>query len=61
MARRVEARVETESGLLERRMTGLPVARIQALSIDQAPLQRLLEERIKPALAELAAPMRVAR
>lgn len=42
MARRVEARVETESGLLERRMTGIPVARIQALSIDQAPLQRLL-------------------
>ena len=41
-ARRVEARVETESGLLERRMTGIPVARIQALSIDQAPLQRLL-------------------
>lgn len=41
-ARRVDARVETESGLLERRMTGMPVRRIQALIIEQTALRRWL-------------------
>ncbi len=42
VARRVADRVETEAGLLERRMTGMPVRRIQAVSIDEAPLRRWL-------------------
>jgi putative membrane protein len=40
-ARRVDDRVETEAGLLERRMTGMPIRRIQAVSVDEAPLRRL--------------------
>ena len=42
VARRVADRVETEAGLLERRMTGMPIRRIQAVSIDEAPLRRWL-------------------
>lgn len=42
VARRVEARVETEAGLLERRMTSLPVRRVQSVTIDETWLRRLL-------------------
>lgn len=42
VARRVAERVETEAGLFERRMTGVPVGRIQAVAIDEAPLRRAL-------------------
>ena len=41
-ARRVGDRLETEAGLTERRMTSLPVRRIQALRIEQTALRRLL-------------------
>ncbi len=41
-ARRVHARVETESGLLSRRMTSMPVRRIQAIVIEQTAPRRLL-------------------
>lgn len=40
--RRVEDRIETEAGLFERRMTGMPVRRIQTVSIEQSPLRRML-------------------
>jgi len=39
--RRVHDRLETEAGLTERRMTSLPVRRIQALRIEQTALRRL--------------------
>ncbi len=42
VARRTADRIETEAGLLERRMTGTPVRRIQAVRIEAAPLRRLL-------------------
>jgi putative membrane protein len=41
-ARRVDTRVETEAGLLERRMTSLPVRRVQSVTIDETWLRRLL-------------------
>lgn len=41
-ARRAGSRLETEAGLLERRMTGLPVARIQAVRVEQSALRRVL-------------------
>lgn len=40
--RRVGDRVETEAGLLERRMTGMPVRRIQAVAVEESPLRRWL-------------------
>jgi putative membrane protein len=40
--RRTGGRIETHCGLLERRSTGIPVGRIQALMIDSTPIQRLL-------------------
>jgi len=42
VARRVRDRIETESGLLERRMTSMPIGRVQAIRIEQTPLRRLL-------------------
>lgn len=42
VARRSGPRVETEAGLFERRMTSIPVARIQTVRIEQTPLRRLL-------------------
>lgn len=42
VARRVDERVETEAGLIERRMSGLPIRRVQAVTIDEAPLRRVL-------------------
>lgn len=42
IARRAGARIETESGLLERRMTSMPVSRIQAVRVEATPLRRLL-------------------
>ncbi|MDZ4170175.1 MAG: PH domain-containing protein [Coriobacteriia bacterium] len=42
VARRVRDRLETEAGLTERRMTSLPVRRIQAVRIEQPPLRRLI-------------------
>jgi len=41
-ARRVDDRIETEKGLLERRIIGLPVGRIQAVRVEQAALRRPL-------------------
>jgi len=41
-SRRVSDRIETERGLLERRMIGLPVRRVQSVRIQQTPLRRLL-------------------
>jgi putative membrane protein len=42
VARRVGNRIETESGLVERRMTALPVGRIQTVSIEETWIRRLL-------------------
>lgn len=42
VARRAGNRIETESGLLERRMTSMPVARIQAVRVEATALRRLL-------------------
>lgn len=42
VARRAGGRIETESGLLERRMTSMPVARIQAVRVEATPLRRAL-------------------
>lgn len=42
VARRAGSRIETESGLLERRMTSMPVSRIQAVRVEATPLRRLL-------------------
>jgi putative membrane protein len=42
VARRVDRRIETEAGLLERRMTSLPVGRVQTVSIDETWIRRLL-------------------
>lgn len=42
VARRVDDRIETEAGLFERRMTGMPVSRIQTVTLEEAPLRRLL-------------------
>jgi putative membrane protein len=42
VTRRVGRRIETEAGLFERRMTGMSVTRIQTVTIDETPLQRLL-------------------
>jgi putative membrane protein len=39
--RRAGRRLETESGLLERRMTSVPVRRIQAVIVESTPLRRL--------------------
>ncbi len=41
-ARRVHDRLETEAGLTERRMTSLPIRRIQAVRIEQTALRRML-------------------
>lgn len=41
-SRRVGDRIETERGLIERRMVGLPVGRIQAVRIQSTPLRRLM-------------------
>ena len=41
-ARRVQDRLETEAGLTERRMTSLPIRRIQAVRIEQTALRRML-------------------
>ena len=41
-ARRTENRIEIAAGLLERRMIGVPVRRVQATTIDEVPLRRLL-------------------
>lgn len=41
-ARRIGERVEIEAGLLERRTGGIPLRRIQSISIEEAPLRRLL-------------------
>ncbi len=41
-SRRVNDRIETERGLLERRMIGLPVRRVQSVRIEQTPLRRLM-------------------
>ncbi len=41
-SRRVSDRIETERGLLERRMIGLPVRRVQSVRIQQTPLRRLM-------------------
>lgn len=40
--RRVSDRIETERGLLERRMVGLSVRRVQSLRIQETPLRRLM-------------------
>ena len=42
VARRVDNRVETEAGLLERRMTSLPVGRVQSVTIDETWIRRWL-------------------
>jgi putative membrane protein len=42
VARRVSNRVETEAGLLERRMTALPVRRVQAVVIEETWIRRWL-------------------
>jgi putative membrane protein len=42
VARRVDNRVETEAGLLERRMTSLPVRRVQSVTIDETWIRRWL-------------------
>lgn len=42
VARRVADRIETEAGLFERRMTSLPVRRIQAVRVESNPLRRML-------------------
>jgi len=42
VARRVADRIETEAGLFERRMTSLPVRRIQAVRVESNPLRRVL-------------------
>lgn len=42
VARRAGSRIETESGLMERRMTSMPVSRIQAVRVESTPLRRLL-------------------
>lgn len=42
VARRVDARVETEAGLLERRMTSLPVRRVQAVTLEETWIRRWL-------------------
>ncbi len=41
-ARRVANRIETESGLLERRMTSVPIRRVQSVSVQETWLRRLL-------------------
>lgn len=41
-SRRVSDRIETERGLLERRMISLPVRRVQSVRIQQTPLRRLM-------------------
>jgi len=41
-SRRVSDRIETERGLLERRMIGLPVRRVQSVRIQETPLRRLM-------------------
>lgn len=41
-ARRTRDRIEIGAGLLERRMVGVPVRRVQATTIDEVPLRRLL-------------------
>jgi putative membrane protein len=41
-ARRYETRIETESGLFERRQISMPVGRIQAVRIEESWLRRLL-------------------
>lgn len=41
--RRTGRRLETESGLLERRMTSVPVKRIQAVIVESTPLRRLFK------------------
>jgi putative membrane protein len=40
--RRVDNRVETEAGLVERRMTALPVGRVQTISIEETWIRRVL-------------------
>ena len=42
VARRVDNRVETEAGLLERRMTSLPVGRVQSVTVDETWIRRWL-------------------
>jgi putative membrane protein len=42
VARRVSDRVETEAGLLERRMTALPVRRVQSVVIEETWIRRWL-------------------
>lgn len=41
-SRRVDDRIETERGLIERRMVGLPVRRVQSVSVKSTPLRRLM-------------------
>jgi len=41
-SRRVGDRIETERGLVERRMVGLPVRRVQSVRIQATPLRRLM-------------------
>lgn len=40
--RRTDDRLETEAGLFERRMTSVPVRRIQAVVIEASPIRRML-------------------
>ncbi len=41
--RRTGQRLETEAGLTERRMTSVPVRRIQAIVVESTPLRRMLK------------------
>ncbi len=42
VARRIGQRVEVEAGLLERRLTGIPVTRVQSVRIEESWLRKLL-------------------
>ena len=41
VARRIDRRIEVEAGLLERRLTGIPVSRVQSVRVEESWLRRL--------------------
>lgn len=42
VARRIGTRIEVEAGLIERRMTGIPVSKVQSVRIEQSWLRKLM-------------------
>lgn len=42
VARRIDRRIEIEAGLIERRMTGIPVSKVQSVRVEESWLRKLL-------------------